>query len=85
MTNYKKTGQISAATDLTLTSKPSTGKQAANTLPAKPINTKDSAYYLLAPTSHTPSLEIWGYSQMTSRQFRRLAAKRLRKQAGVRP
>jgi hypothetical protein len=85
MTNYKKTGLNGGNRNQALTSKPSIGKQAANTLPAKPINTKDSAYYLLAPTSHTPSLEIWGYSQMTSRQFRRLAVKRLRKQAGVRP
>jgi hypothetical protein len=85
MMSHQKNGLESALTDQALANSETNQKKAANTLPAQPINTKDSPYYILAPTSHTPSFEIWGYSQMTSRQFRRLAAKRLRKQAGVWP
>lgn len=75
MTSQKTNGLVSASTDQVLTHRETILKQATSTVPAS---------YILVPTSHSPSFEIWGYSQMTSRQFKRLAEKRMRKQSRAR-
>jgi len=73
MKKPNENGLESAATDRALANSETNQKQAEIIMP------NFSAAVRLIPSSHAPSLEAAHYRSMSTRQLRRLAAKRLSK------
>lgn len=78
----KQNGLESASTDQALTPEAELSAKEATSIMEQIITLQDQkTLVVVVPSSHAPSLELAGYSRLSGRELRRLAAKRLRKQA----